>query len=256
MTIIIGASSTDIAPSASTLLSARGIAAMALQKIGAFSPNDAQPDANELARALEWMEVEIAELVETKKAQWLVPATVTVALEADEQSFSLPDAAGANYPALGMASPISAMIIDDNDYETPIDIRRRSDYEAMTDKSTSGTPDFIYIDRRHDEPSVYVYPVPSDDTLSLKLVLQTYAPSILGDLSEEESGDISHGFARGWQKWLVNQTAQAIGSGPVRRLDASTLRDIRTEAGTSLAMLMARQNRENVSMRLRRTRRY
>ena len=328
MPIVLSSSATDVAPLASRLLSARGIGELALQKVGAYTPNDEGADPNELDRALEWMEIEIAELAEVHRPQWLVPATLTVGLEADEKSFDLADRAGADYPSLGVAYPISAWInsltgslaydaqtanfavggtitgatsgatariteIDDDgstgtltvsridgafiddeiitgssggsatvngDYPysntwTQVDMVRRTDYEA-NDDGVSGEPTIVYIDRLNDRPQVYVNPVPSDDTTSLRIVVQTYARSVIGDLSEDESGDVNHGFARGWQKWLVNQTAQAIGNGPVRRLDANTLRDIRAEAAASLTLLLRTQNRENVSLRMRRTRRY
>lgn len=328
MPIIIDSSSTDIAPLASKLFSARGIGELALQKIGAYSPNDDGADENELDRAIEWMEIEIAELCETNRhIQWLIPETLTVELVANVPSFYLVDAAGGDYPSLGMAYPISAAVnsltatlsydaqtanftvgdritgattqstarvtamtdsgttgtltlshmtggfadnevitstssgsatvngaVPGNNAWTPVDMVRRDYYQANHDGS-SGEPDYIYIDRGNDRPQVYVSPVPSDDNSSLRLVLQTYARSVLGDIADSESGDVPHGFARGWQKWLVNQTAVAIGSGPVRRLDSKTLSDIRAEAATSLTLLM-RQNRENQSLRLRRTQRY
>ena len=52
MPIIVESSSTDIAPLASKLLSARGIGELALQKIGAYTPNDEGADENELDRAI------------------------------------------------------------------------------------------------------------------------------------------------------------------------------------------------------------
>lgn len=246
----------DIAPLPTKIFSAREVCELSLMLIGAYSPADQAADPIHMERALQFMELEAAHLAGTKQAQWLVPQTIEIPLDADTPAYDLSDQAGAAEPSLYIMAPISATLIDDNDNETPLNIVRRSQYEEHPNKTTSGVPNEIYIDRTNDEQGLWVYPVPEVDTFSLRLVVFTYARSVLGQLGDVEAGQVAHGFDRTWQLWLSVATAARIGSGPVRRLDRATLNDYRQEAGRLLTELMAGQNREKISLRLRRTRRY
>lgn len=242
----------------SQLFSPSKVCELALQNVGAFSPNDSAPDPVELERALDFLELEIAELVGTQTAQWLIPTPISFYLNADEESFNLQARAGNNLPTLLMAAPIRAYIIDSGDNETEIKIVRKSDYESHVDKSTTGTPDEIHIDRLNDDPTVFVYPVPGDDTLRLKLLFQTYSRTVLNNtqVAANEDGSASHGFDVAWQNWMVLRTSYRIGQGPVRRLRSESLDRFAKDAKTSFDLLMGAQNREKHSMKVRRTRRY
>ena len=140
-------------------------------------------------------------------------------------------------------------------HEVPI--VRRGQYESHPDKLTSGVPEEIYIDRLNDNKSLFVYPVQdSSVNVRVRLTVQTYPRSVRGQSAEDTSGDTAHGFDVTWQKWLILETAAAIGNGPVRRLDAQTLKGIKDEAAIALVELNGAQNREKITHKLRRTRRY
>lgn len=241
-----------------SLFSARKICELALRKVGAFTINDDSPDPAALAVALDFLEMEIANLAGGERLQWLVPATVEFALTADIESYVLETIAGSAFPSLGLAFPIEAYIVDADDNATPVDIVRRKDYEDITDKTASGTPDRIYIDRlANEDKNLFVYPVPADSTLSLRLVAQTYPRTVLKPLSDQAgAGEVTHGFDRTWQMWMILATAYQIGDGPVRQIKADKLDRIGKDRDKCLATLTEKQNRERISARLHRTKRY
>jgi hypothetical protein len=264
MAIVVEANESADGQAPSKLFSAREVAELVLRKIGAFTPNDDGADSNDLDIVLSFMELEVAELAGTERCQWLVPATISLTLEVDTDEYNdLPDALGASLPSTKIAYVIAAYLVDANGAETEIDVIRRRAYESIVAKDTEGDPDRVYIDRLNDDPRLFVYPVPgasADDStstgLTLKLLVQTYAPTMIGAESQQTAGDLRHGLDRSWQKWLVNQTAAAVGDGPVRQLDGSKLKRLEVAANGSKASLLAYQNREKHSQHLRRTRRW
>ncbi len=243
----------------SRLFSARKVGELALQVVGAFTTMDASPEPTDLERAIEWMELGIAQLSGVERLQILVPATVEFALEADTPSYVLSDVAGTAFPSKRIARPIEAYVRVDDGPESRIDIERRRDFEGISSKDTSGTPGLVYIDRTGEDPTIYVYPVPTGSTTTtyLRLVCETYAQSVLGPNADpDQAGNAAHGFESPWQLWIVHMTAALIGNGPVRMLSKQRLDDIRALADRGLAGLMTKHNRENRSLHLQRTRRY
>ena len=262
MPIVVDAIQGSVSPAPSALFSAREIGELALGKVGAFTPNDNGADETELDIAINHMELEIAELAGTERCQWLIPVTCEVTLEPNVDLIEdLLDELGDAAPSTQLAYVIAATIVDSAGNETPITLIRRKQYEEIEDKTTSGEPEWIHIDRNNDEPRAFLYPVPADlgdgtTGLTLKLLIQTYAPSVLGAESAQTAGDLRHGLDRSWQKWLVLQVAAAIGDGPVRQLTDQKLNRLIGQASASKAALLAYQNREKVSQRERRTKRY
>ena len=230
----------------SKLWKASGICERALRKIGAFSVNDTAADPEELAEALYWLDLAVAELAGTEQCQWLIPTTLSIALAANTPSYDLSTALGTANPTDGVLFPIEAWIRDSNGLDTPIDIIRRRDFEDIEDKDKAGVTDRIYIDRLNEDQNIFIYPVVDETGYSIRLLCQTYAAN-LGGTGLTATGNIAHGFSAEWQKWMVLQNAADIGSGPVRRLPISETDRIRAEAGTSLTKLMAHSNREKVS---------
>ena len=221
------------------------IAELALQRIGAFSVNDTAPDPIEMERALYWMDMAVAEVVETNRCWWLVPVTIVKALTANTVSYDLSDFLGSSYPSDGILFPVSAFLRDSSSHDEPVEIIRREEYEAISKKTESGTTSRIFIDRVTDDQNLYVHPQVTATGYSLGLIAQVYSPSVLAGAKID--GNLAHGFSAGWQRFLVLATAAEIGSGPVRRLPLQEVADIRGQAGASLANLFGYANREKVS---------
>lgn len=230
----------------SKLWKASGICERSLRKIGAFSINDTAADPEELAEALYWLDLAVAELAGTERCHWLIPTTLSIALSANTASYDLSDALGTANPTDGVLFPIEAWLRDSDGLDTPIDIIRRRDFEDIEDKDKAGVTDRIYIDRLNEDQNIFIYPVVDETGYSIRLLCQTYAAN-MGGAGLTANGNIAHGFSAEWQKWMINQNAADIGSGPVRRLPVSETDRIRAEAGVSLAKLMAFSNREKVS---------
>jgi hypothetical protein len=230
----------------SQLWKASGICERALRKIGAFSINDTAADPEELAEALYWLDLSVAELAGEERCHWLIPQTLSIPLDATTDSYVLADALSVAQ-ANGILFPIEAWLRDSSGIDYPIEIIRRRDYEDIADKDTGGTPEKIYIDRLNDKQNLFVYPVPLVSGFTIRLVCQSYAPNMLGSGSSD-NGNVAHGFSAEWQRWLILQNSADIGSGPVRRLPPAEISDMRSQAEASRARLMAYSNREKVSM--------
>ena len=230
----------------SKLWKASGICERALRKIGAFSVNDTAADPEELSEALYWLDLAVAELAGTEQCQWLIPTTLSIALTANTPSYDLSTALGQANPTDGVLFPIEAWLRNSNGEDEPLEIIRRKEYEDIADKDAVGAPTRIYIDRLGADQNLFVHPVPDATGYTIRLVCQTYAPNLVG-ATPNAGGNVGHGFSAEWQKWMVNQNAADIGSGPVRRLPPSEINDMRTQAEASRARLMAYSNREKVS---------
>jgi len=168
-----------------------------------------------------------------------------------EDDETITDAAGGSATANGTPSSASDAI-------TPIEIIRRGVYEEIPDKTATGDPEAIYIDRlANNTQNLFVYPVPSDSTTTLRLVAMTYPQTVKTDLSVQSgAGDTAHGFDRVVQKWMVAATALEVGDGPIRQLKSEKLERIKKERDKIFKELEAHYNRERVSPQGRRTARW
>ncbi|MRR49370.1 MAG: hypothetical protein EG825_00405 [Rhodocyclaceae bacterium] len=228
-------------------LSAKEAAERALRRIGAFSINDVSADPAELEEALIWMDMNVSELAGTEQCLWLVDDTIDLPLTADTQTYDL-DEAGSDYPSDGLVSVVSVWIRDSSGNDEEVEMIRRNQWESIVDKDASGTPDKAYIDRTVDVPTISIYPVPSDSTYTLRIVVRKFAVSMLGS-GTSKPGKLDHNLPIEWQKWLVLSTAAEIGAGPVRRLPTGEVQEIRAGAESSKAKLIARANVETTSKR-------
>lgn len=222
------------------------IATKALELIGAFPSSMVAPDPDELRRTVEWMDMRVAELAGTQRMYFLTPATTTSTLTADTASYTLSTLMGTSYPSSGILFPVAAYLRDSNGTDIPIDIIVRSEYEEIEDKTLSGPPEKIYIDRLNASQQVYVWPVPTDATYSLRLVFQVYPTTMTGG-SPSSAGNLAHGFAQEWQWYITNVLAATIGSGPVRRLPVNETDRFLRDAQVSLDRLTAYANTQKSS---------
>lgn len=229
------------------------IAARALRKIGAFPINDAAPAPNELAEALYWLDLIVAELAGKQECFWLRPATMTQDLTVDEPAYTLSEFD--EYPPSGIVFPMKAWIRDPSGNDEPIKIIRRTEYEDLPVKDTAGTPECIYVDRIAVERNLFTYPVIAEDGYQLRLLVQTYHHNLTGSRGENSpSGDVALRIGAEWQRFLVFMLSADIGDGPIRRIDDGKVKEWRAIAGGALAALNSFTNRERP--RAGRTRRW
>lgn len=219
-------------------LSSKQVAEAALRQIGEYSINDSAAAPEALSEALFWLDTVVSSFVAKRACYWLRPATYSFSLTANTRSYDLDTALGTNAPEDGVFI-LSEAWVRDNGRDVPVDIITRSDYEGLSNKSASGKPDRIYVDRLAD-PQVYVYPVPGTGTsYSLRLLTQNYAP----DMTKQQ-GKLSTGIPPEWNEFLILSVAARIGNGPVRRLPVNEVRNLYDLAGRLERDLDAYANRE------------
>ncbi len=224
------------------LLSVNEICERALRKIGAYSINDTAADPEELDETSIWLDMMVGELTAVERCTWLVPDTLDKTLTASTASYVLKTLLGTDYPADGVLFITDAYITDD-DSDTLLKILTRKQFEDIADKTTTGKPEKVYIDRLAPEAEreIFFYPVPgAGTTYTVRLVLQKHS----ADLTVAPLAVKRHGFTRAWQLFLVLALSAYIGSGPVRRLPKEERDDMKRDATDSLAKLQASFNVE------------
>lgn len=222
------------------------VAELALGKIGAFTTNMLAANPDDLARTVKWIDMVVANLAGNNECFWLHPATTVSLLTANVAQYNLGTLLGTNYPTDGIQFPIAAYIQDSSGNDTEIDIVSREKYESIDDKTSTGVPEIVYIDRLVNASQAYFWPVPVDSTYSLRLVFQTFAPNLTGG-SPSGAGNVAARFSAEWNMWLVTATAAEIGDGPVRRLPVSEIVEFRQSAGFMLNNLIGYANREKTT---------
>jgi hypothetical protein len=219
-------------------LEIRQVCELALQKIGAFSINDAAASAEELERARSWLDMVVGHMCAQRRRWWLVENTGTVTLAAGINSYVLPT-------ALGVAADSIEFVIGawrvqvDGPERVPFDLMRRQEWEATT-RLTSGPPNQGYIDRAT-TPTLYVNPVPSDLSYNLDVVWQSFSP----DLVSTSAATPLPKIRRAWNFALVHALAAEIGDGPIRKLPADEVKGMRDTAKRLLADLDAYEDQEH-----------
>lgn len=225
-----------------TLLSVRSLCERALRKIGAFSIRDTEADPEEMAETMFYLDLLVAHVTGTRRVFWLVPATLELPLLADTAEYDIADIT--DYPTDGVAFPINAWLRDSSGHDEPVELVRRRAYENIPDKDGGGAPQVVHIDRLTSK-KVYVHPVPTDASYTLRIEAQVYSASY--DVTENPNAEMRHGFGPEWQLWLIYALAAEIADGPVRRLPAPEVDRMRNTAARMLVEL-GDSNRETVSM--------
>jgi len=222
----------------SATLTARQIGEKALQLIGDYSPNDTGADPENLARALEWLDIEVSHLAGTEQMDWLIEDSVTFTLTADEASRTVADAlSGVTFD---LQFIVAAQLVDSNGNETPIEIVPVTQYEAIDDKDQSGRTCKIYIDRQASAPVMYFWPVVSTSGYSVRMTLVDFAPTLT-----DPHSDVATKLRPAWNKWAVNQLAATIGTGPVRALPDNRIRTFLAIAEEGRLKLIDREDRQH-----------
>lgn len=234
-------------PVASTLLSARGLCELVLQRIGAYAVNDEGADPIEMNRTLQWMDLTIAEIAGTDQCLWLVPETLSFEWPAATRTDTLENLLDTALPPTGVLFVKQASLLDSNGIRMGnLPLVARDVYEKISNKDDAGRPEKLFIDRLASDFNASIYRVPdATQTYTIELVVQTYAASVMGNQGQtDQSGDVRHGFSQEWQRFIVNRVGADVGSGPVRRLDLNEIKDMRDEAIASFARLQAYSNRQ------------
>jgi hypothetical protein len=208
----------------------------ALRAVGELSTHDAGSDPAKFAIAMTWLDMLVAEVVETERPLWLIPEAVTASIPIDTVPFDFVQAAASDIETDRFRGPITCAIVSDaTGHADPLRRMTLQEYEAIGDKSAGGYPCAVYVDRTELRPLFYFDSVVKVTGYSLRVTffLNNQAIAVNGE----------HGFPQAWQRFLVRALAADIGSGPVVRLPQSEIDDHRKQAEMARERLFARKNR-------------
>lgn len=220
----------------SRFLSSNALADNALREIGSFSPVDVSSNPVEHAITLDRLDMLIAELAGTEKFWFLFPSIgQRIPLAAGVASFLL---SAYLDPLLQFYYSVRVVLANATD-ELPVSMIRRWQYDDIIDKTASGDPTCVYIERS-DTPTCYVWPVPAAAGAFLVLDGEAYA-----DTATDRGGQNFTNFTAAWYRFLTLQLAVDIGTGPVRTLPLPEIEAKQKRADQAKILLLSRQNREN-----------
>lgn len=238
----------------SRVLSAADICGLALGAIGAYPVNDTAPDPTHLRRAMQWLDLIMAQTAGVNRLfSRITPTTLTIAITNGTGTYDLYVALGGELPADKIQYVTAIWLEDSAGNRHHVEIVTRDKFEAVDKPTETGQPRWICIDHSATvNPTLRIFPTPaaSDPTVwSLKLVGQTYAPDVSprGVLGNKPSGSLIHDFGQAWQRWMVLQLSHDLGSGPIHKLPEPSLNRFAGMALNAEAKLMAFENREHVT---------
>ena len=217
----------------------------ALRKIGSYSINDAGARSEEMEEARWWLDMMVGHLAARKRTWWKVPATALLTLREGVQEYSL-DAELAPVSANGEQFVIQVFLDDatTGDAIQEISLRSRSEWEELDDRQRAGQPEFAYIDRMR-SPTLRLSPVPdAARSYRLRVVFQSYSPDFTA-LAWNNRADTD--IRQSYNLYIVTALAAQIGNGPVRKLPADEVRDMKQEAGSLLTDLEAYEDHEQAN---------
>jgi hypothetical protein len=226
------------------LLEIREICEQALGKIGAFATRSSGARPEEMERARYWLDMVVGHVAARQRAWWLVPRTGVITLAPGQSTYNLQTALGAQAPD-GVQFVIK-LLLDEagsgrNVHE--VSILRREEWEAIENPLRAGAPEVAYVDRNR-VPTLMLSPVPdSNRPYRLRVVFQQFG----SDMTKNKGVDKTYAIRESWNLYLVTALAAQIGNGPVRKLPADEVKDMKDEARQLLFDLEAYDGQEQAS---------
>lgn len=248
------------------LLSVGEVVDRALTKIGQKATRSSGARAADVEEARYWLDMLIGH--QSARQRWwpLVPGTATFPLIAGQSSYNLQASVGATQAPSGIAFVIRVILYNlatgQDIHEVPI--VRRQEFELRNfpqstqaqdvspwtwddiDRSgvgadQAGPPNACYI-TRDQNPVMHISPAP-DALVSYgaRMLFQSYTP----DSVTAAANDRLDSIRSTWNLWLVTALAAQIGNGPVRKLPADEVRDMKQEARDLRTELEAYDAHEN-----------
>lgn len=236
----------------SLVLTAKQIGERALRAIGAFPVTDSAPDGEQLAEAMRWLDLILAQEAGTGVIFSLIPATLTIAISNGTQTYDLSVALGADLPPDKIQFPVRAWLEDSSGERQELEIVGRAKFEDVADPDETGRPCMVYIEQLTAIPHLSIYPTPATtdtETYSILLDVQTYAPNVAptGVSGSQASGTALTNFRQAWQRWMIAQLAHDLGSGPIYKIGEASLNRFGKMAAEARASLLAFENREHTT---------
>ena len=226
------------------LLTQAEIVERALRKCGVYAINDSGAETAHVTECLYWLDMIVANFVGEHEAYWLVPATLSISLTADQQDYVIADELGTNDPDDGILYVTEAWLEDSGGNRCALEIATRKKFESVGYPDQSGTPYMVYIDRTL-TPTLKTYPTLGTGATgyTIKLIVQTNSPD-MKPRSGSGLGNAAHGLRATWQLWMVYELAWNIGDGPVTKRPRTELNDWKGYADQRKRRLLSFENTE------------
>jgi hypothetical protein len=248
------------------LLSVGEVVDRALGKIGQKATRSSGARAADVEEARYWLDMLVGH--QSARQRWwpLVPGTATFTLTAGDSSYDLMASIGATQAPNGIAFVIRVILYNlatgQDIHEIPI--VRRQEFELRNfpeatkaqdvspwtwdteDRSgvgpdQAGPPNVCYI-TRDQNPVMHLSPAPDAlVTYGVRVLFQSYSQNAV----TTEANDRLDSIRSTWNLWLVTALAAQIGNGPVRKLPADEVRDMKQEARDLRTELEAYDAHEN-----------
>lgn len=236
----------------SRVLTATDIAERALGTIGSFPVTESAPDPAHLRRALEWLDMNLSELVGTERMFSRVESgTLSVTITNGTQSYNLYSALGSNAPDEGIEYVVDAFVEDANGNRSLVTVVGEQTFENVSLPAETGPIQWVTIEREENDPdaapTLRIYPTPAttdSNTYTLKLMVQKFAPNVAPEgVTGEQPQNVAHRMGQAWQRYLVCQLAHDLGAGPLLKLSEQRLTRLAAMAVTAKGRLLAFENR-------------
>ena len=252
----------------SRLLSVGEIVDRALRKIGQYATRSSGARAEDVDETRYWLDMLVGHQSARQRCWWLVPATATFTLTEGLAEYVLDTALGGTQAPNGIAFVIRCILYNvttgEDIHEIPIvrrqefELRNFPDRDRSPDKSPwewewggydrsgvrslpAGAPSVCYI-TRDQSPKMMLSPEPDTAiTYGVKILFQSYAQ----DFKALDANDRTLAIRNTWNLWLVTALAAQIGNGPVRKLPADEVKDMKQEALNLRVELEAYDAHEN-----------
>lgn len=222
-----------------TFQTAKKIAENALKTIGAFPSTQIAPDEGELSDALQWLEMVLNTQsgIRPMTSFWSV---IEIPLEAGVADYNLHD-----YTGEGGVQSVFSMSLTNAINGDPVPIKMMFENEEIEENlSQKGTPTRAIVTKSV-KPQIKLYPEPTftdeQNGNVLRVRLQSFHPTL--DTTGNADNDVL--LRPSWYLWITKRLAYEIGSGPVRRLADSELKDLRGDADMLEKSLLARDGKQN-----------
>jgi hypothetical protein len=210
------------------VLSRDQIIERALRRIGEFSINNRAPRERAINEAAYWLDMLMGHETARMRMWWMVDETKTFALTEDVYEYDLTDAIGEGNLPRGLQFIIGAYLYNSETGKQirQLDLWRREDWERPTDRTTAGEPCAIYVNRDY-KPSAFISPPPNDTVpYEVHIVGQSYSSNFVSAQPTSKTMKLRSS----WNLWIVQALSAEIGAGPVRKLPADEIREMREYA--------------------------
>lgn len=258
----------------SHLFSIGEICERALRKIGAFAIRSSGARPEEVEETRYWLDMVISHQTSRMRTWWMVPSSGTFPLTAGIPSYDLNAALGTAQAPDGLQFIINTYLYNTatgqdihelpqlrrqewesrflvgpttslQDYDTAPENPYQWGYDSGAPSINPGVPTVCYIDRQQ-KPTIQVSPTPdAAQPYGIRVLFQ----SLSTDFADQNRplNDRTYKLRTAWNLWVITATAAQIANGPVRKLPADEVADMKKEAMELRNDLEAYENQEQAN---------